>query len=380
MRTWILFAALTAVGCSSAATDGGGLESAMLPGDATPDVALRPDATPEATGTADTGPAPSDVPEPATDLAVWDSASAPDGAPEADVSGSPPDTGGTGAPAYSLFIGDWTLTPGQESTRCVVKRLSNTTPFRVRRIHTQLAKGSHHLIIYRTSSQSLQETPTPCSPFASTLSGQTAPLMISEVAEETLELPPGVALEMEANQAIRIEAHYLNYYPEDIVAHGDVTFEGAAPGEDVSQTADLLFYGTTSFSVPAGQSVTTPWKWLDVPNGARVFAITGHTHRFGTNVEVQASNGAAIDGQPLYPGDEPFLWSEAPIVPLTPPLLFEPGMGFRFRCSWTNTSQTGVGFGPSASDEMCFLWAYYYPSVGYRLCTDGGLFGGCPED
>ena len=36
------------------------------------------------------------------------------------------------------------------------------------------------------------------------------------------------------------------------------------------------------------------------------------------------------------------------------------GGGFRFTCSWNNTSDTTVRFGESAEDEMCFFWAYYY--------------------
>ena len=43
-----------------------------------------------------------------------------------------------------------------------------------------------------------------------------------------------------------------------------------------------------------------------------------------------------------------------------------------------------VGFGESANDEMCFFWAYYYPSVGPKVCahTDqlGGLNACCPGD
>ena len=44
-------------------------------------------------------------------------------------------------------------------------------------------------------------------------------------------------------------------------------------------------------------------------------------------------------------------------------------------------------FGKSATEEMCFFWAYYYPNKGARVCLHtsciGGVGGGdicCPGD
>ena len=58
-----------------------------------------------------------------------------------------------------------------------------------------------------------------------------------------------------------------------------------------------------------------------------------------------------------------------------PPLLMTPAIlilwapgGFRFTCEWNNQSGGTVSFGESATDEMCFFWAYYYPSKGSKVC------------
>jgi hypothetical protein len=42
-----------------------------------------------------------------------------------------------------------------------------------------------------------------------------------------------------------------------------------------------------------------------------------------------------------------------------------------------------VTFGESATNEMCFFWAYYYPSQGSRVCmhsdrVQGGIDLCCP--
>ena len=52
------------------------------------------------------------------------------------------------------------------------------------------------------------------------------------------------------------------------------------------------------------------------------------------------------------------------------------GGGFDFECKWTNTGSTAVKFGESANDEMCFFWAYYYPSQGAKVCIHTEQYGG----
>lgn len=272
------------------------------------------------------------------------------------------------------------MQPGEETTRCVVKRLDNREAVVVNAIHTKLAPGSHHLIVYRTDATEERTTPFACSPFADTLGGGSVPLMISEVSEETLTMPAGVGFRFEPNQMVRIEAHYLNYYHEPITAHADVDFHLAGEAE-LAAVADMLFYGTTRFLIPNdGTPYMTEWRYLDAPNDAKIFAMTGHTHQWGTNVEVYESEGADNPIRQLYPGQAPFVWSEAPIEKYDPPIVIEPGVGFRFRCTWVNNSPAPIGFGASANAEMCFFWAYYYPSDGYKICADGLLGFPCVSD
>ncbi len=312
---------------------------------------------------------------PADTLPIVDTATSVDAGASADtvpIADTSPPPGTT----HTLSIGDWTLSPGQETTRCVEKRLDNADPIFVNAIRTRLQAGSHHLIVYRSAAPTERTTPFPCTPFVGGLGTGEGPLMISQVAEETLQLPPGVVMQLAPRQMIRIEAHYLNYFPDDITAHADVDFV-TQPAGTFEHEADFLFYGNPSFAVPEG-AYTLDWTWIDVPNGAQLFAVTGHTHQWGTNVEIAVSTGEDDPGTAIYPGAEPFAWDEAPIEVFDPPLTFGPGQGLRFRCSWNNKSGHVVGFGESASAEMCFLWGYYYPSQGYRLCAPP-LFG-CASD
>ncbi|MSQ85043.1 MAG: hypothetical protein EXR77_19580 [Myxococcales bacterium] len=358
---------LMAVGCES----GGVAGTATAPLTA-PDSALASDtaATDGATATADAGQSGQTV--------------------ESDA-GSAVDAGGTDGPATALdAISDtgtsatypkdlklglmpWTMQPKAETTRCLLKRLDNVDTVWVHQIVTKMAKGSHHLIVYRSDATEEQLTTKECTPFTETLSGGNVPLMITQIANETLTLPKGVAFKFLPKQMIRLEAHYLNYFKEPIETGADITFETLPPAQ-VENEADMLFYGTPDFAIKAGKSLTTPWNYIDVWPGTKVFAATGHTHQYGTDVQIGlAKGGTSVAAEMVYPPkDQPFNWAESPMAQYNPPLEFKANEGFQYRCSWFNSSAKNVGFGESANQEMCFFWAYYYPSKGYRMCINPG--------
>ena len=312
-----------------------------------------------------------------------------EGQKDSNTEQAPNDTGSSDLPAadinnqgppvektYTTFIGDWTMEPGAEVTKCVNKRLDNEETVFVTAIRTVMAKGSHHLIVYKSDSDEEILEPEECFPFTETLNSETVPLIISQVADETLQLPPGIALRFDPGQMIRIESHYLNYFPEEITAHADVEFDTIS-ALDLKHEANMLFYGTPDFELQAGESFTTDWYFLDMPEGSELFALTGHTHQYGTNVEIALGdqnnkNEAPTAEELIYPGTPTYDWDEPPIVAFDPPLKFSKGEGFRYRCSWLNTSDKKVGFGESADDEMCFFWGYYFPSQGYRICINPG--------
>ena len=50
---------------------------------------------------------------------------------------------------------------------------------------------------------------------------------------------------------------------------------------------------------------------------------------------------------------------------------FGPDEGLRWQCFYNNPDNKTIKFGESAeSNEMCFLWAYYYPSAGRFISTE----------
>ena len=310
-----------------------------------------------------------------------------------DVVSGPADAPPLTGDKYALNFGPITVPPGGESTRCVTMRLSNESAIKVHQLRNVLSSGSHHLIVYKDD-MSTEEvlTPTECDPFtgALNLSGMVAPIMITQKSDDALSLPAGVAYTLQPQQMIRIEMHYLNATDADRSGQRDlrVLCGGRRHRSSTRRTSCSSARRTsTSRSVRprrSSSSSRTP-SYLDL-SAANIFAITGHTHHHGTDMQVRVAPSKTGTMTSVYK-PTPFLWSEPETTTHSPGFSVPTGGGFEFECTWTNTSNQQVGFGESANDEMCFFWAYYYPSQGSKVCVHTEQYGGanglnvcCPGD
>ena len=294
----------------------------------------------------------------------------------------------SGVTSFTLSLGPIAVPAGPfERTRCVTKRLGNTRQIHVNRIHNQLGPTSHHAIIYRTADTVEEPTPIDCKPFTETLDPtRGAPLVITQKSDELVSLPPGVAYTFEANQMVRIELHYINLTKNEMMASETTTFE-TIPDSEFQNEAGLLFIGDPDIRIQPMSTFTLGPVFFPLPEylaDAHFFAITGHEHQWGTNVKISVMDSDLGGATPVY--DVPnWLWSEPETVYPAVPFGVPKGGGFSFTCEWYNRSGSVIHFGESAQNEMCFFWAYYYPSQGSFVClhTDqlaGGFDLCCPGD
>lgn len=287
-------------------------------------------------------------------------ASAPDvSAP--DVSSS---DAGASTEQRAVTFPDRTLMPGEEVTMCREIRLGNADPMLIRRIHVSIPNGSHHVIVYRSRATEEQPTPTRCTGLSGILQG-TAPIFIAQQRESGVELPAGVGLEIAADQMIRLEEHFVNTTAGPITAGARVTFD-LAPREGLT-AADMMFWGTQNINVPP-RSMSTAQYFRPALSGVNVFGLTSHTHQFGVRATVEVATALTGAGREVHRNET---WEEPPLTLFDPPLTFGAGEGLRLVCNYNNTSSQTLRFGESYYQEMCFLWAYYYPSQGFHVCFDG---------
>jgi hypothetical protein len=304
-------------------------------------------------------------------------------------SGSADSAKAAAAAAITIKFPDTAVGPGVEMTQCVTMRLGNVAPIHVGALHNVLSESSHHLIVYRVSDTVEALAPTPCRPFTDTLDAtKGSPLMVTQKKDDLLQLPAGVAYSLDANQMVRLEMHYINPSSTAKTVSSTSTFIPISDS-DFKNEAGFLFIGNPDIKLPPKSQTQLGPSFFQIPaelSGVKFFAMTGHEHQLGTNVQVAMSTTYEDPGSMIYdvPG---WLWSEPKTQVFDTPFTVPDNGGFTFTCSWNNTSDTEVTFGESANDEMCFFWAYYYPSQGARVCFHsvhlGGVGGGdacCPGD
>jgi hypothetical protein len=291
---------------------------------------------------------------------------------------------------YSLTWGPVTVNPAQESTQCIWRRLSNDTEIKVHRMHNLLSSSSHHLIVYKDDMDATEQlTPVPCQPFTGALNttGKIFPMMITQKRDDELTLPTGVAYTLAPHQMIKIEMHYLN--PNDASAQASATVNVlAADPAGIRDEANLLFIGTPDL-VLAPNAMTEVHEFFNPANAsldlstAKFFAITGHTHKLGLSVEVGVADTPTSAATPVY-APASFQWAEPETTTHKPEFTVPGTGGFDFTCRYYNNTNATVKFGESANNEMCFFWAYYYPSKGAHVCAHAtyrglGLDLCCPD-
>lgn len=291
---------------------------------------------------------------------------------------------------------------GTENTQCITVPLGNAAAMHINQIHDQLGAGSHHMIVYKVSADTpVNTTPVDCQPFSETLDpSKGEPLAITQKSDETINLPTGVGISLDANQLIRFEMHYINATTQPITLIASTTLYPMSDA-DYMQEAGFVFMGDIDinmtmngvYSVPANNSDgSNSGVFLPVPANlagvANFFALTGHEHQWGTGVTIAtATSSTDAPGTMVY--DVPnWLWSEPATVYPSPTFQVASGGGFRLHCTWDNESGGTVKFGESANNEMCFFWAYYYPNQGAEVCFHSdkyaSLLGGsgdvcCPD-
>ena len=242
------------------------------------------------------------------------------------------------------------LSPGIEQTVCAYVRLKNPEPMFITKATGTLAPGSHHLIIYKATATEEDLNPRGCTPFAGLISGKE--VMIGETAKPNgvTELPPNVGIRIEANQMIKLEAHYINTTKSPIAAKGSWAFEGVP----VSAAGSMMQAGV---------------KFQKGQAGTKVFFLTTHQHQFGTKMTLWPSKTASdTSAAPLV---EETNWADPKMFQVDPMLEMDGTSGLSYKCEYNNTSGEEVKFGESALEEMCFAIGWYYPSKGLDVCFEG---------
>ena len=273
-------------------------------------------------------------------------------------------TGGGGSGmTYDISIGPVMLAPGEERIVCVDKKLPTTAAIDMVKITSELTLGGHHLVFYKSGATVEQTTPYTCMTFRDITTG-TVPLYIAQKSSTVLDFPKGVAYQMPAGQMVRVELHFLNSTAAPLPVTGTVHVTDAVAGT-ITDRANLMFYGNLRIAIPPQSMATVGPTFRKFAAAApKIFGLTGHQHQRGTSISIELATAATGAGTHVYTNTD---WAEPPLTIFDPPLVPTAGQGFRYTCNYNNPTNSTITFGEGVNQEMCFLWAYYYPDMGFDI-------------
>jgi hypothetical protein len=288
--------------------------------------------------------------------------------------------GGLQPPArgFQVVTPDVVVQPGPagETTYCYYFRTSNTEMLSIKRWQSEWTAGSHHVILYFTSSLSQPEGTMRESSCGFSGGGLNVPQWIysAQNSPSDLTLPPDdgtgtpVGMDVAPGQAAMLEVHYLNSTDDPITSKVTVNAEAYDAGVATTKTFAYITYDGR-IRIPANATGHTESVSCDIPAGGKVWLMSTHAHKRATRTRVLDgnANSTSVVFQSTdweHPGVEK--WMTAPFYSFSTGRLTS-------ECTWNNPTNTQISDGSSAAtEEMCMAAGYIFPATKPTICYGAG--------
>jgi hypothetical protein len=256
---------------------------------------------------------------------------------------------GGGGDTVTLTMDAFTVDPGAEVYKC--QNFAN--PFggadaEVTTFESHMAKGSHHLLLFYkpgATDSALED----CSglEFAATPYS-------TQLPDDALEFPAGVAALVPKTTGLRLQSHYLNVTSTPITAHVEVTFHLAASGTVTQQAGVLFVVSDMNFSIPPGATQVVT-KNCPIPQDMNLIKAGSHMHKHGLDFLATAAGNELLHTT---------TWDDPAPTKFNPPRVLHKGDPLDFACKFFNNDPVNsLTFGESAStNEMCIFVGSFYPA------------------
>jgi len=226
----------------------------------------------------------------------------------------------------------------------------------VTQFESHMTPGSHHLLLFYKEGggdapiedcSGLEFDATPYS---------------TQLPDDTVTYPPGVAALVQPTTGMRLQSHYLNTTGQELTANVTITFHLAAPGT-VTAHAGVLFVVDPNIYVPPGQTQVVKHD-CQLPFDMNLVKVSSHMHKHGTKFT------STVAGATLFETTD---WSDPVPGLFDPPRGVKGGDPLHFECTLVNMGTTILTFGESAeNNEMCILAGSYFP-----VPSDDSVTVGC---
>lgn len=265
---------------------------------------------------------------------------------------------------FQMRVGEFTVNPAQDLEVCEYRRLPNKKAMDVTGMKLSMPAGAHHFVIWAYGGNLTDDSAFPQGVVERVACSGLAPdeaipqvLIPIQTPNARFQFPEGIALRIEPHQQVWLNPHMRNGSPEPIDPDIRFNFYRAKKGTVKHYANGLIIGNITAIKIPAGGEQTLTAEWT-APVDMTLIQLATHQHRLGTyaNIEMVRAGGTP---ELLYENTD---WEH--------PASYWPNGGkglaltagdkMRITCTWQNTDDHEVVFGPETTDEMCFILGFYY--------------------
>ncbi len=263
-----------------------------------------------------------------------------------------------------------------ERTFCYYFKTPNTEAFSIKRWVSKMAPGSHHMILYFTSTMVQPEGTVTEQGCGGVGGGTNVPSWIyaAQTIDSDMALPADdgngnpLGMDVPPGQPAFIQMHYYNATDLPIKAHVTVNAEAHDAGVNATKTAAYVTFNG-QISIPAAKGgvpgTATATQTCNIPATSKVWLMSTHAHKQAIHTEVRdgmpASTNVVFSSNDWeHPGVK--TWMANPFY------TFASGK-ITYECKYSNPGPDPIMTGDSAkTDEMCMATGYIFPATKATIC------------
>lgn len=276
---------------------------------------------------------------------------------------------------FQMRVGEFQVQPGQDLEVCEYRRLPLKRPMAVSGFKVRMPPGAHHFVIWTYGGNLQDDSRFPQGPVESVGCSGVSPdellpqvLIPLQTPNARFRFPRGIALRLEPHQQVFLNPHLKNFGTEPMTPDVRFNFYRAKKGRVRHYAQALIVGNITDIRIPAGGEQTLTAEWT-APVNLNIIQLSTHQHRLGTYANIELVKPDGVTPEMVYENDD---WEHPHSFWPNPLIRLEKGRKIRITCTWHNTDDHEVRFGPETTDEMCFILGFYYRDDGDTEPVRGG--------
>ena len=275
------------------------------------------------------------------------------------------------ARGFQLKSPDIAIQPGEEVTYCWYFKAPTTEAFTIKKWSSHMTEGSHHMIVFFTSSA--QQPENTVSKGCGITSGTSVATWIyaAQNPDAELALPTDdgagkpLGMDVAVGQYGFIQMHYVNSSDSVLNAHVTLNADAYDAGAATTKTFAYITYNS-QISIPDGAVGDKEVGNCAISSNQKVWLMSTHAHKQAVHTEVRDGTSVVFASDDWeHPGAK--AWMASPFY------TFSSGK-LTYECTYNNNTGRTITSGDSAvTDEMCMATGYIFPATKPTICLNSSV-------